>query len=108
MGLGGLLYFKVLSSAILKSMRWIIYYTAKAIRILWMVLIFPVKAMLYIIGFIKSLVLALIHKQDQKHKLKKQIKQSKKVNQKAGKSKTVKNNKINTKTISAKKNNTKE
>ncbi len=97
MGLGGLLYFKVLSRAILKGMRWFIYYMAKAIRILWMVLIFPIKAILYMIGFIKSLISALIHKEDQKYKVKKQIKASKKSNQKAGKTKAIKNNKINTK-----------
>lgn len=109
MGLGILLYFKLLSRVILKAMRWIIYYIGKAIRITWRVTIFPFKAILYTVRFIKSVTQSFLHKHIIKLKGKKQAFSLKKVNQKAGKSKAIKNNnKINKSIRPANKRDTKE
>jgi hypothetical protein len=108
MGLGILLYFKILSRGLLKGMKWFVYYMGKAIRLTWSVLIFPVKAILYVAGYIRSITQSFLYKQKIKFNSKKQAIALKKVNQKAGKSKAIKNNKINTSNKSAKKKNTKE
>jgi len=95
MGLGIFLYFKLLSRGFLKIMRWFIYYMGKTIRFIWSVLIFPFKAILYVVRFIRSITQSFLQKHKIKLKSKKQASALKKVKQKAGKSKAAKNNKIN-------------
>lgn len=93
MGLGALLYFKLLSRGILKFMKWFIYYMGKALRLICGVIIFPVKAVLYIVVFIRSITRSFIQNQKIRLKSKKHATVLKKVDKKAGKSKTIKNNK---------------
>lgn len=108
MGLGILVYFKLLSRWLLKVMRWFIYYMGKAIRLTWSILIFPAKAIIYVVRFIRSITQSFLHKHKIKLKSKKQAPSSKKVNQKAGKSKAIKNIKINKNKKSPNKRDTKE
>lgn len=108
MGLGILLYFKLLSRWLLKIIRWLIYYMGKFIRLTWRVLIFPFKAIIYVLRFIRSITQSFLHKHKIKLKNKKQSSSLKKVNQKAGKSKAIKNTKVNKNKKSANKKDTKE
>lgn len=103
MGLGMLLYYKLLSGILLMGMKWFIYYMGKAIRLIWSILIFPVKGILYIVGFVRSITGTFLKRQRIKLDSKRQAADSKKLNKKAGKSKAIQNNNISISSKSAKK-----
>jgi spore cortex biosynthesis protein YabQ len=50
--IGLILYFKIISNSLVKSIRWSVYYILKLFRLLIMYLFYPVKLLIYLIGYI--------------------------------------------------------